>query len=266
MPRCRRLPCRTDRGQPFPVLNTRNGVRSVAYGQSGSWHLELRFMAGNADVQETNPSTSGIDGIYPPGQPPSAMWSAVPNRLHFCGTPSAQTSSASHVLVLTRHRNCHQNPATEATPAPAGKDGARPRTNTDPQGHLPRSCAQVPLLPPASPCSSGSACCWPRCSTHAAEHGWAGPWPGLRPAGPGPGVLGRTPSPCAWAWACLLPSGPAMTSTRPPCWANTRWPTRHWATWPHPYTGDRCGFQSWFRPCIKLPIFMVAQILVTVVR
>jgi len=62
----------TDRDQAIPVLNTRTGVRSVAYGQSvaSGTELELRFMAGNADVQEGDLlSTSGVDGVYPAGLP-----------------------------------------------------------------------------------------------------------------------------------------------------------------------------------------------------
>jgi rod shape-determining protein MreC len=59
-----------DREQAIPVLNTRTGARSVAYGdpvtQGGS--LELRFMAGNADVQQGDIlATSGVDGVYPAG-------------------------------------------------------------------------------------------------------------------------------------------------------------------------------------------------------
>jgi hypothetical protein len=54
------------------VLNTRTGARSVAFGdprpQGGS--LELRFMAANADVQQGDLlTTSGVDGVYPPGLP-----------------------------------------------------------------------------------------------------------------------------------------------------------------------------------------------------
>ena len=62
----------TDRDYAIPVLNTRTGARSVAYGdpsaQGGS--LELRFMAGHADVQQGDVlSTSGVDGVYPAGLP-----------------------------------------------------------------------------------------------------------------------------------------------------------------------------------------------------
>lgn len=59
-----------DREQTIPVLNSRTGERSVAYGSSGAHGtaLELRFMATNADVQQGDLlTTSGIDGVYPAG-------------------------------------------------------------------------------------------------------------------------------------------------------------------------------------------------------
>jgi len=97
----------TDRDQAIPVLNTRTGVRSVAYGLPGGHgtELELRFMAGNADVQPGDVlTTSGIDGVYPPGLPVARV-SSVERRAEsafariLC-TPSAQIQSARHVLVL----------------------------------------------------------------------------------------------------------------------------------------------------------------------
>ena len=62
-----------DRDQAIPVRNMRTGARSVAYGDPVIAHgggMELRFMPSNADVQEGDVlSTSGMDGIYPPGLP-----------------------------------------------------------------------------------------------------------------------------------------------------------------------------------------------------
>jgi len=59
----------TDREHSIPVLNTRTGARGVAYGEAGGAPLlELRFMATNADIEVGDLlSTSGVDGIYPPG-------------------------------------------------------------------------------------------------------------------------------------------------------------------------------------------------------
>ena len=58
-----------DRDAAIPVLNTRSQQRGAAYGGAdGGAAMELRFMAGNADVQVGDQlSTSGVDGIYPAG-------------------------------------------------------------------------------------------------------------------------------------------------------------------------------------------------------
>jgi rod shape-determining protein MreC len=57
----------TDKEQTTPVRVRRSGVRSVLYGAGAGQPLELRFMAGNADVQPGDVLvTSGIDGTYPP--------------------------------------------------------------------------------------------------------------------------------------------------------------------------------------------------------
>jgi len=59
-----------DRDQAIPVLNTRTGARSVAFGDPATpgGSLELRFMPANADVLEGDVlTTCGVDGVYPPG-------------------------------------------------------------------------------------------------------------------------------------------------------------------------------------------------------
>jgi len=120
----------TDRDQAIPVLNTRTGVRSVAYGQSGPSgnELELRFMAGNADVQEGDLlSTSGVDGVYPAGLAVARV-THVERRAEsafarvLCA-PMAQLASTSHVLVLP--------PVALAQPAMA-HDDVSPSANTRP--------------------------------------------------------------------------------------------------------------------------------------
>lgn len=61
----------TDRDASVPVLNLRTQQRSATSGGAGGGAnpgLELRFMAGNADVQAGDQLvTSGLDGLYPPG-------------------------------------------------------------------------------------------------------------------------------------------------------------------------------------------------------
>lgn len=61
----------TDRDAAIPVLNTRTQQRGAAFGGAeGGTALELRFVAANADVQPGDAlTTSGVDGVYPPGLP-----------------------------------------------------------------------------------------------------------------------------------------------------------------------------------------------------
>lgn len=97
----------TDRDQAIPVLNTRTGARAVAFGDPGAHAgaLELRFMAANADVQAGDLlSTSGVDGVYPPGLPVARV-EKVERRVEsafariYC-TPVALAAGAAHVMVL----------------------------------------------------------------------------------------------------------------------------------------------------------------------
>jgi rod shape-determining protein MreC len=98
----------TDRDQAIPILNTRTGVRGVAFGDPGAHAggLELRYMGANSDVQTGDIlATSGVDGVYPPGLPVARV-DKVDRRsdsafariyLH----PLALVASTAHVMVLT---------------------------------------------------------------------------------------------------------------------------------------------------------------------
>jgi len=96
-----------DRDQAIPVLNTRTGVRSVAFGQPGPEGdaLELRYTLANVDiVQGDLLTTSGVDGVYPPGLPVARV-NAVGRRAEsafnrISCTPLARVHGALHVLVL----------------------------------------------------------------------------------------------------------------------------------------------------------------------
>ena len=100
-----------DRDHSTPVLNTRTGARSVAYGEPGAGGnssgglLELRFMAGNADVQVGDLlTTSGVDGVYPSGLPVAKI-ERIERRADsafariYCA-PQALVYGARHVMVL----------------------------------------------------------------------------------------------------------------------------------------------------------------------
>ena len=96
----------TDRDAAIPVLNTRNQQRGAAFGGAeGGSAMELRFVAGNADVQVGDElTTSGVDGVYPPGLPVARV--ARVDRRSDAGfarivlTPAAAMDSVRHLLVL----------------------------------------------------------------------------------------------------------------------------------------------------------------------
>jgi rod shape-determining protein MreC len=96
-----------DRDQVIPVLNVRTGVRGVAYGQpsaSGDG-LELRYTLANADINQGDLlTTSGVDGVYPPGLPVARV-REVERRAESSFTrvgcdPLARMQGTLHVLVL----------------------------------------------------------------------------------------------------------------------------------------------------------------------
>lgn len=108
-----------DRDQVIPVINTRSGMRSIAYGdpavQGGV--LDLRYVPVNADVQPGDLlATSGIDGVYPPGLPVARVASVERDSdsgfAQVRSQPVAQVQGLTHVMVLA--------PVAAAAPAAAG--------------------------------------------------------------------------------------------------------------------------------------------------
>jgi rod shape-determining protein MreC len=98
----------TDSEQAVPVVNTRTGLRGIVYGDAtryGSGGLELRYMAANADVQAGDLlTTSGVDGVYPPGIPVAKV-ARVERRpdsafARIVCIPMALVDGARHVMVL----------------------------------------------------------------------------------------------------------------------------------------------------------------------
>jgi rod shape-determining protein MreC len=119
----------TDREQAIPVLNTRTGARGVAFGDPAlrSSMLELRFMAANADVQAGDLlTTSGVDGVYPPGLPVARV-TKVDRRVdsafaRITCVPLALVSGVGHVMVLKPlTTQIAPRPAVEAPPGPVKK-------------------------------------------------------------------------------------------------------------------------------------------------
>lgn len=122
-----------DRDQAIPVLNIRTGVRGVAYGDPVAGHgggMELRFMPANADIREDDLlTTSGVDGLYPPGLPVARVV-RVERRADsafariYCA-PLAQVQGARHVVVLKPLAEHELQRPEPAHPAPANKRGGR---------------------------------------------------------------------------------------------------------------------------------------------
>jgi len=128
----------SDRDAAIPVLNSRTQVRSAAFGggSGGVGLLEMRFMAGNADVQVGDIlTTSGVDGVYPPGLKVASV--AKIDRKIDSGfarivlMPAALSDGVRHVLVLeptgARLPPRPQAAASESAAAskPGGKKGGR---------------------------------------------------------------------------------------------------------------------------------------------
>ena len=123
----------TDRDQAIPVLNTRTGARGVAFGDPAlrANGLELRFMAANADVQVGDLlTTSGVDGVYPPGLPVAKI-SKVDRRAdsafaRISCLPLALVAGVGHVMVLKPlATQIAPRPAAEPPPGPGRKGAAK---------------------------------------------------------------------------------------------------------------------------------------------
>ncbi len=114
----------TDQDAAVPVVNVRTEQRGVAYGLPQSRGMELRFMAGNADVQVGDRlETSGLDGVYPPGLP-VAQVARIDRRAdsafaRIVLTPLANPESSRHVLLLKTTGHGLEDPTAASAVAPA---------------------------------------------------------------------------------------------------------------------------------------------------
>ena len=96
----------TDQDHAIPIQVVRNGLRAIAFGGGPSGMLELRFTAGNAEIQNGDRLvTSGIDGVYPAGLPVATVVRIERDAEHsfarvFC-RPAAGVDRGRFVLVLS---------------------------------------------------------------------------------------------------------------------------------------------------------------------
>ena len=135
-----------DRDQVIPVMNPRTGTRSVVYGAPTPHGglLELRYMSVTEDVKEDDLlTTSGVDGVYPPGLPVARVIS-VDRRsdssfARIQGRPLAQMQGVMHVMVLSPVSRPEAPESSSAAP------NARPAASASPaatRANAPRTPAQ----------------------------------------------------------------------------------------------------------------------------
>jgi len=123
----------TDRNQAVPILNVRTGARGVAFGESGSRSglLELRFMDANVDMVAGDMlTTSGVDGVYPPGLPVAKVLKierrADSAFARIACQPVAKTAGSLHVLVLHPLTDTVLSRPTEPPAASLRPKGGKP--------------------------------------------------------------------------------------------------------------------------------------------
>jgi rod shape-determining protein MreC len=123
----------TDPNQAIPVLNARTGARGLAFGNItySSGTLELRYMDANVDMAAGDLlTTSGVDGIYPPGLQVGRVLKierrADSAFARITAQPIARLDGSLHVLVLQPLAG--QVPARPAAPVESGRGskGAQP--------------------------------------------------------------------------------------------------------------------------------------------
>jgi rod shape-determining protein MreC len=105
-PRSAEVTLVTDKDAAIPIINTRTQQRGAAYGglAKGS-AMELRFVAGNADVKVGDVlQTSGVDGVYPAGLAVAKVMQverqAEGGFARVTLAPAALPDGVRHVLVL----------------------------------------------------------------------------------------------------------------------------------------------------------------------
>ena len=116
----------TDPNQAIPVLNARTGARGLAFGNAtlSSGTLELRYMDANVDMAAGDLlTTSGVDGIYPPGLQVGRVLKierrADSAFARITAQPIARLDGSLHVLVLQPLAG--QMPDRPAVPAETGR-------------------------------------------------------------------------------------------------------------------------------------------------
>jgi len=95
----------SDSDHAIPVQFIRSGVRSVAFGNGHTDHLELRFLPATADIQIGDELvTSGLGGRFPIDYPVATVMSISEDLAHgflsVRAAPKARLDSSREVLVI----------------------------------------------------------------------------------------------------------------------------------------------------------------------
>lgn len=120
----------TDRQQSIPVINARTGSRHLANGNplASGGSLELKFVPSGTDMQKGDLlTTSGIDGVYPPGLHVGRI-SQIDRRVDASfATVLAEPTAIErgrHLLVLLPFKDWPARPVAESTPNTPPKNKA----------------------------------------------------------------------------------------------------------------------------------------------
>ena len=135
----------TDRQQSIPVINARTGTRHVANGNpmGVGGALELKFVPSGTDMQKGDLlTTSGIDGIYPPGLHVGRI-SQIDRRVDASfATVHAEPTAIErgrHLLVLLPVKDWPAKPVADKTSNPPvkNKTASKPTQAAKPEGGTP---------------------------------------------------------------------------------------------------------------------------------
>lgn len=118
----------SDRQHAVPVMNTRTGLRMLAFGEAvarPSGGMEVRYVPVGTDMQQGDLLvTSGIDGYYPAGLPVGVVAQVDAQHdapfLRIAVQPSAQVSRVRHVLVVTPTGPSPEHEETDAEDTATG--------------------------------------------------------------------------------------------------------------------------------------------------
>lgn len=125
----------TDRNQSVPVVNVRTGARYIAFGDpaAGPGRLELRFVPASADLRQGDLlTTSGLDGVYPPGLHVGQVVQVdrrVDSSFARVGVSAMAQRQGRHLLVLMPHKDWPAHPRQAGEAASGRAPGAATREN-----------------------------------------------------------------------------------------------------------------------------------------